>query len=201
VHSHGRCYGNAQETGMSEIRFFEKALRDIASFLDTNDIPYMVVGGLANAQWGHPRATLDIDITIWVSDFNAENVLSTFQSSYIVLVEHPLQFILETRVLPIKTRENHRIDIIFGALPFEHSAIERAVIVEVNDTPVRFCSAEDLILMKIISERTKDAEDVQGIIRYQKESLDYGYLEPRIAELASLLERSDIMEQWKKWTR
>ena len=63
--------------------------------------------------------------------------------------------------------------------------IDRAVNVQVGKTPVSFCTAEDLILLKIISDRPKDIDDVRGILRFQKEKFDYDYLEPRIAELAS----------------
>ena len=33
----------------------------IADVLSGIGIPYMVIGGMANAVWGEPRATLDID--------------------------------------------------------------------------------------------------------------------------------------------
>ena len=44
----------------------EAALLEVSAILDELRIPYMLIGGLAVAQWEEPRATLDIDITIWV---------------------------------------------------------------------------------------------------------------------------------------
>ena len=117
------------------------------------------------------------------------------------MVEDPFDFISETRVLPVKTNENLRVDIIFGALPFEKDAIDRAVEVKVGDTFIKFCTAEDLILLKIISERSKDIEDVRCVIRFQKDNLDFIYLEPRIQELSDLLDRPDIMRNWNKWKK
>ena len=183
---------------MPEINLFEQSLRDITALLNNHKIEYMVIGGLANAKWGNPRATLDIDITLWVGDQKIKSLLSLLDKNFTILVEKPFEFISETRVLPVMTRKNQRIDLIFGSLPFERNAIDRAVNVQVGKTPVSFCTAEDLILLKIISDRPKDIDDVRGILRFQKEKLDYDYLEPRIFELASLLENPDIKEKWDK---
>jgi hypothetical protein len=42
----------------------EQALVRLAQLLSEHGIPYMVIGGLANAVWGEPRTTLDIDVTV-----------------------------------------------------------------------------------------------------------------------------------------
>jgi hypothetical protein len=43
----------------------EHDLTNLAEFLKDQKIPYMVIGGFANIIWGEPRATIDIDVTIW----------------------------------------------------------------------------------------------------------------------------------------
>jgi hypothetical protein len=186
---------------MPEINIFENALSDITDLFDRHEISYMVIGGLANARWGRPRATLDIDITVWAPGPGINTILALLQKDYIPLIENPVDFIAQTRVLPVKTKDDQRIDIIFGALPFERTAIDRAVKVPVGSTTVNFCTPEDLILLKIISDRPKDSEDVRGILAYQKEKLDFDYLEPRIAELAGLLEKPGISRQWESWKK
>ncbi len=55
---------------------FEKSLRDITAVLDNHSVYYMVIGGLANAKWGNPKATLDIDITLWISEDKIKVLLS-----------------------------------------------------------------------------------------------------------------------------
>ncbi len=62
--------------------------------------------------------------------------------------------------------------------------------------PIRFCTPEDLILHKIISERPKDLEDIRGVLAAQRGKLDLLYLEPRIRELADLLGRPAILEEY-----
>ena len=177
----------------------ENALTSLARFLGTENIGYMVIGGMANAVWGEVRATLDVDATIWVEDSEIENFVSALKTHYDPLVTDPRAFIAETRVLPLQTRDGIRIDLIFGALPYEKDAIDRAVEISVADTPVKFCTAEDLILHKIISDRPRDLDDAHGIICRRRETLDLGYLDPRIQELSDALERPEIMLRWKKW--
>ena len=187
---------------MPEIKLLEKALLDLATLLDQNKIQYMVIGGMANAKWGRPRATLDIDVTVWVQEHEIKGLISIFENqNYKFRVTNPIEFIEETRVLPLKTPEEQNIDMIFGALAFEQNAVERAIKVKIGDGFVKFCTAEDLILLKIISDRPQDLEDVKGILEFQKHALDYSYLDPRIMELATLLENPEIMETWNHWKK
>ena len=44
----------------------ERALVEITTILDELRIPYMLIGGLAVSLWGEPRATLDVDLSLWV---------------------------------------------------------------------------------------------------------------------------------------
>lgn len=184
---------------MSRLSLFEKTLGDLSTIFQNGRVLYMIIGGLANAIWGNPRATLDIDVTIWAVDDQVETIVSMLKKKFQILVESPLEFIAETRVLPIKNRDGLRVDIIFGVLPFEREAIDRAVEKKVGESMIKFCSAEDLILFKIISERRQDLDDVRGIIHVQQNELDFDYLEPRIQELADLLERTEIRTRWNTW--
>lgn len=59
-------------------------------------------------------------------------------------------------------------------------------------------SAEDLIIHKLASERPQDAVDVEGIIMRQGPRLDLPYLEPLVRQLATGLERPEIVETLAK---
>jgi hypothetical protein len=179
----------------------EDALIGLAAFLGRGGIPYMVIGGLANIVWGEPRATLDIDVTVWVPDAQLESFVDRVGQSYRVLVDAPLPFIRAARVLPIETTTGVRIDLVLGLLPFEREAIDRARDLLVAGTQVRFCTPEDLVLMKIISDRDRDLADARALVLRLLPTLDLHYLEPRIIELARLLKRPAIEERWSEWTR
>jgi hypothetical protein len=159
----------------------------------------MVIGGLANAVWGEPRATLDIDVTISADTSDVRRISALLESDFRALVSDPEAFAKETRVLPLESRTGVRVDLIFGFLPFEREAIERASAVPVAGGEIRFCTPEDLILLKIISRRERDQADVQGILRRRFSDLDLDYLEPRIEELSELLSRPEILQNWARW--
>ena len=103
---------------MSELGGFKSELIDLAQLLEKSQVPYMIIGGLANAVWGNPRATIDIDVAVWVPDERITDVLKAIEKNYTLRVEKPRAFISETRVLPVRSKCDLNIDIIFGALPF-----------------------------------------------------------------------------------
>lgn len=179
----------------------ERALLELAQTFGDNRIPYMIIGGMANAVWGEPRATLDIDVTIWVAEEEISDVVSLLGGLYQPRVSDPVGFIEETRVFPLQSEDGVPIDVVFGTLPFEHQAIARSVEVPVAGTPVRFCTPEDLVLHKIISERERDLKDARGIVLRRMKLLDLAYLEPRIRELSDALERPEIWRSWIRWKK
>ena len=179
----------------------ERALIVLAQRLSELNVSYMLVGGMANAVWGEPRATLDIDVTVWVTDEDIDRLVPALAREFTPRIDHPRRFIEETRVLPLRTSEGVNVDMIFGMLPFEQEAIERAVLISIWDTEVRCCTPEDLILLKIISDRPQDRSDARGILLRRLADFDLNYLEPRIRELAEALGRLDITDLWEDWKR
>lgn len=57
---------------------------------------------------------------------------------------------------------------------------------------MRVASAEDLILHKLVSERPRDREDVAGLIKRQRGTLDRAYLDPLVRSLSDTLEDPTI---------
>ncbi len=175
----------------------EAALVQLARVLDAAGLPYMVIGGMANAVWGVPRATLDVDATVW-TDGDPADTLPVFDGPFRVRPADPRAFLEQTRVLPLETHDGVRLDIIFGLLPFEEEAIYRAVFRNVAGVPIRFCTAEDLVLLKLVSLRPRDREDVRGILLTCRATLDRAYLDPRVEELAELLARPEIRDNYRR---
>lgn len=179
----------------------ELALAQVARLLKRLAIPYMIIGGQANIIWGEPRATLDIDVTVWVADDALGGAVDEVQLTLTSCVGDPLAFVRDTRVLPLTTADGVRVDMIFALLPFEQNAIARSVTREIAGTAVHYCTAEDLILYKIFSQRPRDLGDAHGVVLRQFAVLDRGYLEPRIDELARELDDPEIRARWDTWVR
>jgi predicted nucleotidyltransferase len=179
----------------------EKGLLQIVSFLEEAGTPYMVIGGFANLAWGVPRTTQDVDITVHVAEEDLSDFVKEIGKGFSILPKDPEGFVKETRVLPVQTSNGIRIDLIFAGLPYEVSALGRAREVKVQEIAVRICSPEDLIIHKIISERPRDREDVEGIFRQQGSNLDFVYLDRIVSELGEALSRSDMADFYQSLKR
>jgi hypothetical protein len=155
----------------------------------------MLIGGLAVAAWGEPRATVDVDLTVWAEPAELDQAVTRLCQRLRCLPPEPAEFARRARVLPAMTVQGIRVDFIFGALPVERDAIGRAQTKEIGGRPVRVAAVEDLILMKAVSERDKDLEDVRRLVRRYKDSFDRAYLEPRLKELAEALGKPGLARE------
>ena len=181
---------------MAQSQRLEAALAGVARLLDGLRVPYMVIGGFAVTVWGQPRYTADLDLTIHCL-VPERDLIEGLLDSLTPLVADPLQFVRERRVLPARTADGTAVDIVFAGLPYEVAAIERAVPVEVAGYSVRICTAEDLIVHKIISSRPRDREDIRGIVQRRGDRLDRDYLTPIVRELAIALDQPDIFDFYR----
>ena len=176
----------------------ERALVEITVLLDELDVPYMLIGGLAVSLWGEPRATLDVDLSLWVESANFEPTLSALCARVAALPRDALAFATQTRVLPVSSSEGVRVDLVFASLDAEKQAIGRATAKQVGGKTVMVSSVEDLVLMKLISEREKDWEDARRLLRRFRGSIDRAYLEPRLTELSEALARPGIVDLFRR---
>jgi len=171
----------------------EEALLEVTSCLEALSIPHMLIGGLAVSLWGEPRATLDIDLSLWVEPENQQTTVQHLCERFHTPVTAPHEFLEQNRVLPLVTSQGVRADLIFATLPYEKHAIVRAAIKDVAGRAVRVTTVEDLVLMKAMSEREKDLEDARRLVRRHAASLDRRYLEPHLRQLAEAMTRPEIL--------
>lgn len=177
----------------------ESALALLATKLDSARRPYMVIGGLANLRWGKPRLTQDLDVTVVAGEDEVLALLAELAPEFRSRTSDPTDFVRSTSVLPVESDTGVPVDIVLARLELEREAVRRAVPVTIGGTSVRFATAEDLLLQKIVSERLRDREDAEHIVRRQRGVLDRAYLLPRLRELARVLDRADIVEEVERW--
>lgn len=172
----------------------EQALDEVARALENCRLPYMLIGGLAVASTGEARATLDVDISCWVDPQRMREATECLCRQLRAIPADPHAFVEKRRVLPVMTSIQIRADIIYASLAVEQEAIRRAVITPLAGRLIPVASVEDLLLMKLISERQKDLSDARALLRRFKKSLDLAYLMPKLEELAEALAQPDILE-------
>ncbi|HEX7832002.1 MAG TPA: nucleotidyl transferase AbiEii/AbiGii toxin family protein [Thermoanaerobaculia bacterium] len=171
-------------------------LAGVAAALAASEIKCMVIGGMANIAWGSSRATRDVDFTVMASQHDASHIIEAL-GAQIAKLPPDLDDYLRDGVLPFIHASGVHVDLILSRHPYAELAIARAVTFDVEGTPVRFCTPEDLVLHKIISERDRDRSDVADLLRRRRDSLDREYLDPRVHELAVILERPELEERYR----
>ncbi len=144
---------------------FADLLATLAEELNRANLRYMVIGGQAVLFHGEPRLTNDIDITVAAGLEQLESVLQVAIGSNLEPLVNPEEFTPRTMVLPCLHRESGiRVDFILSFSPYEREAIERAIEVEIGSSVVRFATAEDLVVHKVLAGRARDLEDVRSIL-------------------------------------
>lgn len=112
------------------------------------------------------------------------------------LVENPLACAHLNRVLPVRTPDTV-VDFVLATIPFEIEAISRAVRTKIGNVEARVCTAQDLIIHKIVSERPRDHEDVVGVLKRSRGYLALKELDAVLEGLARDLERPAIAQRYR----
>ncbi len=180
-----------------------KAILEVHHFFTRENIPYVFIGGIALQQWGEPRFTRDLDITILVALGEEEAVIKKIHSVFIPRIPDALEFALKNRVCLVKNREGYEIDISLGVPGYEEEVIKRAEKCSMHKKhTVMICSAEDLIIHKVVAGRPQDLSDIEGIIMRQGKKLDVKYIRKWLKEFNHLPGMEDIIERFEKpWKR
>jgi hypothetical protein len=120
----------------------------LQQFLDARPWRYCFIGGLAVLHWGEPRLTRDLDVALLTGFGGEAACVDALLAAYPPRIAGAREFALARRVLLIKTHGGVGVDISLAALPYEETAIDRAVGVEMlPGSVIRLCRPEELILM------------------------------------------------------
>lgn len=180
---------------MNSIGEVDQVAVELAKLLEQHAIPYAIIGGLANLVWGTPRLTRDVDVTINLPDPKLGHVLQCLAPVFRARIKDAAEFALQSRVLLLEHAPSGiPVDVVLATLPYEEQAIARGRPITLSGGVVQVCRAEDLILHKIVSDRTRDREDIRGIIKRQGSGIERSYLDPLVHSLARELENPEVWD-------
>jgi hypothetical protein len=174
---------------------FEAGL-EVQDFMRQHGWRFCFIGGIAVARWGEPRATQDIDISLFTG-YGAEepfirDLLARFESR----VADAAVFAQLNRVILFRATNGAPVDLALGAIPFEEEAVRRASAFEfAPGVSLTTCSAEDLIVLKAFAARPHDWADVEGIALRQGTRLDWDYIEAQLRPLSAAKDDPDILKR------
>ena len=156
----------------------------------------MVTGGQVTLQYGIPRFTQAIDLTVALTPEDSPSVVSAIEDR--VLPNDMERFVKQTWVLPLQHKGTKvRVDVIFSATQLERKAIKRARKIQMEDTTINYIPPEGLVVQKLIAGRPKDLEDAKGILKVQGEGINRDRIERLIRSLAQETGEMEWLSRWK----
>lgn len=177
---------------LESLALLQKRLREAS-------IPSAVIGGVALSVWGEPRMTRDVDVKVSVGRDEAIRLLDALGDEYIALSDDPLQTLSHFGFLFVKDRWDTRLDLLLAETEFDREVIRRAYALEVvPGVVVDVCSAEDLVIYKLISTRLRDHEDAASVIRRQGDALDDAYVLDWLRRFEQALDDSTLVAEYRR---
>ncbi len=191
--------------GSDDLDLLFATLRYATGICDAAGISHAVAGGLSLSFWARPRATFDVDLVLALPQDQAEQIAKQLgDSGQFPFAPIVIQFGDRSliRVHRISTRPEDKeiivIDLLLYDAPFAAAIAanrRRQVIHDAGE--FWFCSAEDLIIMKLIADRDQDQSDILAILRRRGLSLNLDY----INQWANHFSKQDAwaarLDQWK----
>jgi len=170
--------------------------RLLADALGEAEIPYAIGGALALGVWGFPRATNDVDMTVFVSPGDLKPVLSTLRRAG-CLFDHDQALRSAAERGDFKVwKDGMRVDVFVSSIPFYDSAAERVRQARLEGRPASFLSPEDLIVFKLLFLRTKDILDVERLVAFVGDELDRKYVRKWLVEIVG--EDDERVGRWDR---
>lgn len=174
------------------------ALRQVDAFLKEHGIPYVIIGGIANAVRGEPRATHDADLKVLVQGMTIASFRALAEAQFKPYRRPWLGGAESSLIISLEVASDMIVDMLVAVLPYEELAIRRAEMIEVEGLSLPICTAEDLIIHKAIADRPKDWLDIEKILMRQSGKLDIEYVRSWLIQFADALEKPALVAQFNR---
>ena len=161
-------------------------------------LSWAVIGGVAVAVWGEPRLTRDVDVKISVARDDLQTLLDALGASYQPVHGAPKDTVAAMGIVFVEDGAGTKIDLMLADLPFDRQMIERARQVQLDPvTRPMVCTAEDLIIYKLLSSRPRDYDDAASVVRRQGARLDRRYILNWLEQFEAALDDSTLVSAFR----
>jgi|GEM_PF-384280 len=171
-----------------------KLLGDLSDALAALGVRWYVFGAQAAVVYGSNRLTSDVDVTVELGKISIQRALKVLGTRAFAPQLPDPKFIELTRVIPLVHLPSAiPIDLVLAGPGLEELFFERAVTMRVGSRSVRFAAPEDLIVMKVLSARPKDLEDIESILAAKGGELNTSLIHETLKTAESMLDQSDLL--------
>lgn len=163
--------------------------------------PFMLIGGVARAFLAKPRATTDVDASVFLDDDERiGDLLAVFERHGIKSpYKNAIEFARHNRLLRLTDKYGIGIDVALVVTPFEMSALQKVTELTLqNDNIVApIPRPEDFIVMKAVANRLEDHADIDEVLQMH-EGIDVRHVRKWVQLHALALESPDIIENLER---
>jgi hypothetical protein len=175
---------------------FPEILQFVCSYLNENEIEYVIVGGVAVMYHGVPRTTVDIDFILKIEDARISAFVDFLNSKGFDASTEGIRAALneKSHSTTFYKKSLLRLDIQGVYSEFDRLTLERAISVDMFGTSLRIGSVEDTLVNKILFQGEQDMRDALGILKRNHEKLDFEYIQ----STCEMLGIRELLEQFLK---
>jgi hypothetical protein len=163
------------------------------------NVPHAFGGALALAYYAEPRATIDIDLNVFVSVGQFSAVAGPLQLLGVSIGDPSIAALIEQDGQARVMWDTTPIDLFFAYDPFHDAAAAARAVVPFDERTIPILAADHLIVCKAVFNRPKDWIDIDSVLEADAtvdpaEILRWvgriaGDEDPRYARIASVLTR------------
>jgi hypothetical protein len=175
----------------------EPVLTAAVEALEALGLRYAVVGGLAVSAWGAVRATKDVDLYADLPEAIRPALRRELEARDfdVPAMEEELR---RFGVFRSRSRGGVFLDLFAAAGPLGEAILDRRRSSSIEGRTVWTISAEDLVTLKVFSDRERDQEDVVKLIALVGSKLDARYVTEWARRLDESLGGNDVSERWQQ---
>jgi hypothetical protein len=171
--------------------------RAIADALERGQLPYAIGGAIALGFYAPPRATVDVDVNIFVTHGPA------FTKTLRILNDSGFVAEADAAMLLRQAREEGqfrgrvdgiRVDVFVSTVPFYKELKRRVRNAVLLGRPLKILSPEDLLVLKLMFFRRKDLADAEAMLRDEGTVLDRRKVRDRLVKLVG--EEDERVRAW-----
>jgi hypothetical protein len=170
-------------------------LRTAVGFLESHGYRYAIIGGIALAFWGVVRTTYDVDIKVLVPGLDYASIRSALRNAFPIPTR---QAAPQNPLIVSVAIQDVIVDFLLALPGYEEMIIERAELGSLGNWTAWICSAEDLIIQKVVAGRSKDWPDVESLLAMRQGLLDTAYIEEWLGQFAEVLQKPELLSEFRR---
>ena len=166
---------------------------DLTAWFKAKKVRGVIIGGVAVAFLGRPRTTRDVDAVVLLPEERWREFLKAGADyGFVPRFKDTLEFAHRARMLLVRHKSSGiEVDISLGNVPFEEELLARSSTLRVRGLALPLPSAEDLFILKLISDRPVDRMDLEGLLD-SNPRMDLSYVRNWVRKLADAMDTPEL---------